>query len=197
MCFCRKETIPANHPWLVPHSCGENCGKPLKSACSHRCMLLCHPGPCPPCSQMITTTCECKKSVNPQTIRCSQNSWKCGAKVRFFLISVHESLMNKSNIFQCLKKLSCGIHTCNQTCHKECPPCTKKSQQACACGNKVQERDCNSLEWSCEKTCNKLFDCGIHRCKVKCHKPPCVSECPGLLKSCPCGKTEVKYMRLK
>lgn len=83
-CFCKKELNPANHLWLVPHSCGELCGKPLKSQhglCSHRCMILCHPGPCPPCSQTIATSCECKKS-NLRTIRCVQQSWKCGNKVQ-------------------------------------------------------------------------------------------------------------------
>lgn len=53
-CFCKKEINPVNHAWLVPHSCGEICGKPLKSSrCTHRCVLLCHPGPCPPCAQII------------------------------------------------------------------------------------------------------------------------------------------------
>lgn len=83
-CFCKKELTPANHLWLVPHSCGELCEKPLKSQhglCSHRCMILCHPGPCPPCSQTIATSCECNKS-NLRTIRCVQQSWKCGNKVR-------------------------------------------------------------------------------------------------------------------
>lgn len=85
-CFCKKELNPANHLWLVPHSCGELCEKPLKSQhgfCSHNCMILCHPGPCPPCSQTIVTSCECKKS-NLRTIRCVQQSWKCGNKVSFF-----------------------------------------------------------------------------------------------------------------
>lgn len=84
-CFCKKEFNPANHLWLVPHSCGELCGKPLKSQyglCSHRCMILCHPGPCPPCSQTIPTSCECNKS-NLRTIRCVQQSWKCGNKVKY------------------------------------------------------------------------------------------------------------------
>lgn len=82
-CFCNKELNPVNHLWLVPHSCGELCEKPLKSQhglCSHHCMILCHPGPCPPCSQTIATSCECKKS-NLRTIRCVQQSWKCGNKV--------------------------------------------------------------------------------------------------------------------
>lgn len=83
-CFCKKEFNPANHLWLVPHSCGELCERPLKSQhglCSHRCMILCHPGPCPPCSQTISTSCECRKS-NLRTIRCVQQSWKCGNKVQ-------------------------------------------------------------------------------------------------------------------
>lgn len=84
--------------------------------------------------------------------------------------------------------LACGIHTCNEFCHKECPPCTKKSQQKCVCGNKTQERNCSNAVWSCEKICNKLFECGRHRCKVKCHSGDC-GPCPaGQLRSCPCGK---------
>lgn len=43
-CFCEKEINPPNHPWLVPHSCGEMCQKFLKPDCGHRCVLLCHPG---------------------------------------------------------------------------------------------------------------------------------------------------------
>lgn len=53
-CFCKKEMNPVNHEWLVPHSCGERCDKKLKSAlCDHSCVLLCHPGPCAPCAQII------------------------------------------------------------------------------------------------------------------------------------------------
>lgn len=90
--------------------------------------------------------------------------------------------------FQCSKVLACGIHKCDQICHQECPPCTKKSKQKCVCGGKVMERDCNSLVWSCDKICNKFFECGMHRCKVKCHDGDC-GECPnGLFRSCPCGK---------
>lgn len=44
VCFCKKEINPQNHPWLVPHSCGEICRKELTPNCGHRCVLLCHPG---------------------------------------------------------------------------------------------------------------------------------------------------------
>lgn len=81
-CFCGNEVAPPNHPWLIPHSCGETCKKALTPACGHKCVLLCHPGPCPPCPQMITTSCKCKQS-NLKTIRCSLQSWTCLRKVYF------------------------------------------------------------------------------------------------------------------
>lgn len=57
-CFCGKKVTfwikssgyylnnvqidPPFDPWIVPHSCGEVCGR--KTACSHPCSTLCHPG---------------------------------------------------------------------------------------------------------------------------------------------------------
>ena len=53
-CFCNKVVDPAYERGReTPHSCGEMCGKPLKTTtnvqCNHKCVELCHPGPCPPC----------------------------------------------------------------------------------------------------------------------------------------------------
>lgn len=79
-CFCSKELNPQNHPWLIPHSCGDTCGKALKPDCGHKCVLLCHPGPCPPCPQVVTTSCMCGTS-NPKSMRCAQKTWKCMSKV--------------------------------------------------------------------------------------------------------------------
>lgn len=47
ICFCGKEANPKFDPWLVPHSCGQTCGRNLKPECGHTCLLLCHPGECP------------------------------------------------------------------------------------------------------------------------------------------------------
>lgn len=93
---------------------------------------------------------------------------------------------------QCKQKLACGSHVCDMPCHKpnECPPCNKKSQQACVCGNRDAERNCNDRQWHCDKLCNRAFECGKHKCKEKCHKHDdefCM--CPfSLPRSCPCGK---------
>lgn len=43
-CFCGKVVDPPHDPWLVPHSCGQQCNKALKPDCGHRCLMLCHPG---------------------------------------------------------------------------------------------------------------------------------------------------------
>ncbi len=51
-CFCGKVSDPPFDPWIVPHSCDDVCGKKLKPECGHHCLILCHPGPCPPCPQV-------------------------------------------------------------------------------------------------------------------------------------------------
>lgn len=43
-CFCGKQPDPKCDPWLVPHSCGNVCGRKLSPDCGHTCLLLCHPG---------------------------------------------------------------------------------------------------------------------------------------------------------
>jgi len=42
---------------------GAQGGDPLWSAdqegCGHKCLLLCHPGPCPPCPRIVDASCYC------------------------------------------------------------------------------------------------------------------------------------------
>lgn len=52
-CFCGKQADPVNDPWLAPHTCGDKCERPLPGDCGHNCVLLCHPGPCPTCPQLL------------------------------------------------------------------------------------------------------------------------------------------------
>ncbi|GFR97491.1 NF-X1-type zinc finger protein NFXL1 [Elysia marginata] len=169
-CFCGKEQDPKFDPWLVPHSCGAVCGRKLKPDCSHTCLLLCHPGPCPPCPAMVKSTCYCGKSA-PRIVRCSARSWAC----------------NKV----CGKTLSCGLHKCADKCHAgECRPCAKTSIQQCCCGKNKSERPCDSMVWKCDKMCGKILSCGNHRCEQICHTGTC-GPCPRSgLRKCPCGKAE-------
>uniref|UniRef100_A0A061QPI7 Nf-x1-type zinc finger protein nfxl2-like n=1 Tax=Tetraselmis sp. GSL018 TaxID=582737 RepID=A0A061QPI7_9CHLO len=82
-CFCGKERDPEFDPWKVPHSCGEVCGRHLQTGCSHTCVLLCHPGPCPPCPRMVDMACHCGRSILRQ--RCGRAAFSCmreGAPLR-------------------------------------------------------------------------------------------------------------------
>ncbi|KAL0054055.1 hypothetical protein WJX82_003098 [Trebouxia sp. C0006] len=75
-CFCGKQKDPPLDPWLAPHTCGDICGRELASGCGHTCVLLCHPGPCPPCPRQIVSPCHCEKVSKP--VRCSQANFSCG-----------------------------------------------------------------------------------------------------------------------
>lgn len=170
-CFCGKEINPPYHPWLIPHSCNGTCSKPLIPDCGHKCILLCHPGPCPPCPQMVTKSCKCGLSA-AKTVRCSYKIWTC---------------LKKCNL-----KLPCMVHKCNKICHEKnaCPPCNERSVQKCCCGTKSKEISCSQAKWHCDKVCNKPFACGLHKCSRICHSDEC-GDCPlGLPRTCPCGKQQ-------
>ena len=92
-CYCRKEIDPQFDPWLIPHSCGQTCGKRLVPECGHICLLLCHPGPCPPCPKQVNVKCFCNQSA-PTARRCGYKGWSCGKS--------------------CSKLLSCQQHRCEQ-----------------------------------------------------------------------------------
>ncbi|RXG62012.1 NF-X1-type zinc finger protein NFXL1 [Armadillidium vulgare] len=173
-CFCGKSVNPQFDPWLIPHSCGERCGKDLKPSCGHSCTLLCHPGPCPPCPVMVSNSCYCRKS-KPKMRRCSAKRWSCGSK--------------------CANYLACNIHRCGEICHEgSCPPCELKSKQKCECNSSVQLRPCNDLVWHCDKVCGKAFSCSHHKCELVCHSGSC-GNCPREGKqTCPCGKKSFELL---
>lgn len=75
--------------------------RPLPGKCQHACLLLCHPGPCPPCPRLVDAACHCGKVVLKQ--RCGRSAFSCKAA--------------------CGRRLACG-HACPEPCHAgECPPC--------------------------------------------------------------------------
>uniref|UniRef100_A0A1D2AHD6 NF-X1-type domain-containing protein n=1 Tax=Auxenochlorella protothecoides TaxID=3075 RepID=A0A1D2AHD6_AUXPR len=167
-CFCGKVAEPAADPWLLAHSCGGTCGRPLPG-CGHPCALLCHPGPCPPCPRMLLASCHCGAASEQR--RCHSAAFACGAV--------------------CGRQRGCG-HACSQPCHAgPCPPCTASSILPCRCGAQVFK---NVQCWergtrSCSKTCGKPLGCGAHTCALVCHAGPCPA-CPlAGRQTCPCGKT--------
>ncbi|XP_057476794.1 NF-X1-type zinc finger protein NFXL2 isoform X1 [Actinidia eriantha] len=167
LCFCQKLVDPPSDPWILPHSCGEICNRPLKHNCGHHCLLLCHPGPCPSCPKLVKSRCFCGAVEDVR--RCGFKDFSCNGV--------------------CSKLLDCGTHRCGESCHEgECPRCRAKGVYRCQCGREEEERECCDRSFRCEVACEKLLGCGKHLCGRGCHSGEC-RECPLQGKrNCPCGK---------
>lgn len=176
-CFCGKVRDPEYDMWTLPHSCGAICGKYLENPkCGHQCVLLCHPGPCPPCPQTVKLSCHCGRS-KPTMKRCGVGKDSCGQI--------------------CNKMLSCGVHRCQDICHPmDCKPCQHTTMKRCACGKEQRLQPCAQPLWRCEAKCKKPLSCGHHFCEKVCHPPGECGKCPhdSSVRTCPCGKQ--KYYNL-
>lgn len=202
ICFCGKRPDPPSDLYLTPHSCGEPCGQPLGkevpgsvdtmevNSCPHKCVLQCHPGPCPPCKAFAPPRlCPCgKKTV---TTRCSERKsvLTCGQR--------------------CDKFLDCERHQCEKICHVgHCDPCCVLLDASCFCQKKMEVVLCGDIAmkgkvrledgiFSCNLICGKNLGCANHFCSEVCHPGPC-GDCvltPNKIKTCYCGKTLLQDKR--
>jgi len=209
-CWCSKEHDPKPIPGLPPHTCGQTCSK-SRGTCPHPCPLMCHAGPCPPCTLMgPTQTCFCGKHT--VTKRCIESEygkgWSCEEP--------------------CGDLLPCGEHTCTRPCHSGlCGACEIPVLSTCYCGKEQREIPCdqredilesfnygqlkvsqvpndnNSDPWyegsfRCDNVCSREFDCGHHSCQKPCHpQDEDAGHCPfspDVVTHCPCGKTPLESM---
>ncbi|KAL4527323.1 hypothetical protein Ndes2437A_g02494 [Nannochloris sp. 'desiccata'] len=157
-CFCRKVDNPNYNPWHVAHSCGEECAVE-NPVCGHPCMLLCHPGPHPPCPRVIQASCYCGKERTSR--RCGKQEFSCQAMCGRKRTATGEE--------DCVGRYC--EHPCPALCHPgECPPCIRLVTSSCRCGGTTaSEIRCSTIaEFRCEKICQKLLPCGKHHCKQVC-----------------------------
>lgn len=201
-CWCEKETEPRSISGIPPHSCGQTCGKPrlLPKKCPHPCELLCHAGPCPPCTHVgPVQSCFCgKKSISRRCIDTNYDTgWSCGDV--------------------CGDLMPCGEHDCQKSCHEGlCGACKVETICRCYCGKvetplacyeRGEEKQSEILldngdtkvtntwlgSFGCINKCQRSFDCGKHFCEKPCHPQELdVSLCPlspKTISHCPCGKT--------
>ncbi|ESL09241.1 nuclear transcription factor [Trypanosoma rangeli SC58] len=178
-CFCGKVKDPSADPLLVPGSCGQMCERRRRDPrCGHPCTLMCHPGPCPPCSLTRLQSCYCGKT---------EKSVGCSSEVSGFECNE-----------VCGKSLDCGSHRCTVPCHEgPCPICMVLTTETCYCGATKRKLRCGeSGPFSCNKVCAKPLDCGNHTCQFKCHKGPCQPclRTPERQKLCPCGKVRISQL---
>lgn len=105
----------------------------------------------------------------------------------------------------CGDSLPCGDHICQRPCHAGlCGACPVEIKAKCYCGRVEMKMPCSdqddekeSYDWvgvfDCKQTCDRLYDCGEHRCEERCHpqespKPHCPRS-PDLVTHCACGKS--------
>lgn len=87
-------------------------------------------------------------------------------------------------------------HVCVLQCHPgPCPPCRSFAPpRLCPCGKKTITTRCSDRQsvLTCGQRCDRLLECGRHRCQRICHVGPC-DPCQVLINaSCFCSKmTEV------
>jgi transcriptional repressor NF-X1 len=196
-CWCEKELDPKTVGGLPPHSCGQTCARErtFPKKCPHRCDLICHAGPCPPCSQIgPVQSCFCGKSTNAR--KCTETDyetgWSCGQP--------------------CNETLACSEHACPRPCHEGlCGSCEFEVEARCYCGKMEKRMKCcdrdeekESYAWTgsfdCGSSCGTLFDCAVedHRCEKGCHPQdeelPHCPRSPDMVMHCPCGKTSLSKL---
>jgi transcriptional repressor NF-X1 len=194
-CWCEKELDPKPIPGIPPHSCGQTCGRErtFPKSCPHPCNLMCHAGPCPPCTHMgPPQSCFCAKDTTSR--RCVdtnyESGWSCGQN--------------------CGDVMPCGKHSCPRPCHEGlCGACDADVEARCYCGKVNKVMKCHDLEeeresynwvgeFDCHQTCDRPFDCGQHRCEKSCHpQDGSDTHCPrspDVVTRCPCGKTKLSEL---
>lgn len=184
-CFCGQdikeqrclEVPQSNGKPKLNFSCGRICDKTLDCG-KHFCEKKCHPGPdCPSCKFL---------SQNIKNCPCGMTS--IGKSLLDERKSCLDPLPTCEN--KCNRLLICGPekshHRCQKRCHTgTCPPCKLKSTVQCDCKLTSRHIECNLMfeklaegdrvqfkqvqfHFNCEARCNKLKNCGKHRCYNKC-----------------------------
>lgn len=77
----------------------------------------------------------------------------------------------------CARELPKCNHVCTALCHQgKCPDCTQVITLHCGCGRSKIEVSCSDkANLTCGETCDRVLNCGFHRCKRKCHIGECQS----------------------
>ncbi|CAG8542480.1 2165_t:CDS:2 [Paraglomus occultum] len=171
---------------------------------------------CPGCQNRNTDIpteykCFCGKSKDPEMNRYI-TPHSCGDVCGRPRECPHSCVLNKSFEWLFLRRTmwqECTMHSCETSCHAgPCPPCDTIQMQHCYCGKSTREAKCGQGDavackdgsaerfgyYACEKLCDRLLACGVHRCESRCHPISAVEPCPrdpSLVTTCPCGKRTI------
>jgi len=164
-----------------PIACGEDlpfctyqCAKILP--CGHQCLSKCHPGECPPCTQLVLKKqCKCGKESYAH-VTCSKTEITCGKKCDKELVCGHKCPIICHEPGKC--QYSDLVKGCGQKCNKQRKFCIHRCQEMCHPGKECPNEPCSALVTVyCEcKTTKQYLVCGAVDGPVT-HKIPCSDEC--------------------
>ncbi|EDW63647.1 protein shuttle craft [Drosophila virilis] len=91
----------------------------------------------------------------------------------------------------CCRVEGCS-HACTLLCHPgPCPPCQANVSRSCGCGRTSKLMQCAMKQpLQCEAICDKLLNCGEHRCQQPCHAGKCEACAEQVQQHCHCGKQQ-------
>ena len=129
---------------------------------------------CPGCQTLTASIpknykCFCRKVVDPPVDR-RETPHSCGDV--------------------CGKDRACA-HPCTDLCHPgPCPPCAASVRRSCPCGKTQQSVRCTAEQPLCDAVCDKVLDCGVHRCHQTCHREACRPCAEKLVLVCHCRRAK-------
>ncbi|OJD21932.1 hypothetical protein ACJ73_06727 [Blastomyces percursus] len=155
-------------------NCKEPCGNLLP--CQHKCPVLCHTGPCPPCFLRVFINCRCGKGS--------------------FQSMCHQGVIEPPQCFRlCKATMNCGRHNCGERC---CPgerkaierQATKRKLKSLNIVNRPNDNDIEA-EHICTRVCGRMLKCSKHTCQELCHKGSCGTCREAIFEeiSCNCGRS--------
>ncbi|XP_073198218.1 NF-X1-type zinc finger protein NFXL1 isoform X4 [Lepidochelys kempii] len=165
-CYCKKAKPVPRRCSTKEWSCQLPCGRKLPCG-QHSCENPCHPGDCQSCPRVSKQRCVCGRQITERLCACP--FWQC------------EQV--------CGRTLPCGNHTCEQVCHSgPCGECPRSGKRPCPCEKSMFFLPCTEDVPTCGDSCDKVLECGIHRCSQRCHRGPCEICRQEVEKQCRCGK---------
>ncbi|KAI1408829.1 hypothetical protein F5Y13DRAFT_171369 [Hypoxylon sp. FL1857] len=167
---------PTNDEVEAEHICTRICGRPLRCG-KHQCQQLCHKGPCPSCPEAIfeDISCHCGNTILQPPQPCGTRPPDCR--------------------FNCRRSRACGHPQVQHNCHLDdepCPQCPFLVEKKCICGKKaLKNQPCWFEEPRCGLPCGRKLKCGVHECRLPCHRPGECEDANMIGSQCgqACGKT--------
>lgn len=159
---------------------------------------------CKNCYSILHLSCTNKWATRSK----SEQGWRCPACQNFtpdvpneyfcFCGKQKNPQYNRSDVAHscgevCHRKVAC-VHPCTLLCHPgACPTCQASVTRQCGCGGTSKTMICCQEEAiTCEGHCDKLRNCGLHRCGQRCHVGECEPCGEQLEHECHCGRTQRK-----